>query len=282
MKKKTVAETLFPYLLMLPSMLVMGFIVIYPICTGIVSSFQQEEAGGYGWENYRYFFENENQMNSILFTLRVVIITVVLVILISYALAIYLRFSDTPISRAMGKLYLIPRFVPGLVAVNGMIAVIRDSGLINRISQVFGMNLKLGYMYDEKGIILMNLWFNIPFATMMISAAMSAIKSSGIEAAKDAGAGKMLIFSKMIIPMTYKDVFVAGTFVFMSNISSFTTPYLMGTTYPKMMGVSLYELYNTQHYGRAAALSVIMFALSAMCASVYIYVNMKKEKWESR
>lgn len=60
-----------------------------------------------------------------------------------------------------------------MVAVNGMITVIRDSGLINRISQLFGLNIKLGLMYNGKGIVLMNLWFNIPFATMLLAAAMS-------------------------------------------------------------------------------------------------------------
>ena len=61
----------------------------------------------------------------------------------------------------IGRLYLLPRFIPGLVAVNGMITVIRDSGLINRISRLLGMNLQLGLMYNGKGIVLMNLWFNI-------------------------------------------------------------------------------------------------------------------------
>ena len=65
--------------------------------------------------------------------------------------------------------------------------VIRDSGLINRISQLLGMNLQLGLMYNGKGIVLMNLWFNIPFATMLMAAALSKIPDSTIEAARDAG-----------------------------------------------------------------------------------------------
>lgn len=270
-----------PYILMFPSVLVMALVVIYPIINGIITSFEQEELGGYGFENYVYFLENANQKAGIVYTLEIVVVTVVLAIFLAYLLAIFLRFSDTKISRLMGKLYIIPRFIPGLVAVNGMITVIRDSGLINRIGLLFGLDIKLGLMYDAKGIVLMNLWFNIPFATMLLASALSSIKDSEVEAFRDAGAGKLLIFRKLIVPLTYKDLFVTSTFVFMSNISSFTTPYLMGTTYPKMMGVSLYELYNNYHYGRAAALSVIMFIFSAVSASVYIYVNMRKEKWEA-
>lgn len=278
-KKK---NTWFPYLLMLPSLLVMVVIVIYPICNGIYTSFQQEEKGGLGFENYLYFLQDKNQMASIVYTLEIVLVTVVLAIGLAYLLAIYLRFSDTKVSRAIGKLYLIPRFIPALVAVNGMITIIRDSGLINRVSQLFGLNIKLGLMYDAKGIVLMNLWFNIPFATMMLAASLSALNNSEVEAARDAGASKMLIFRKLILPLTYRDLFVTATFVFMSNISSFTTPYLMGTSYPRMMGVSLFELYNNQHYGQAAALSVIMFLFSAVCAGMYIYVNMREDAWEKQ
>ena len=39
----------------------------------------------------------------------------------------------------------------------------------------------------------MNLWFNIPFATMLMAAALSKIPNSTIEAARDAGADRFRI-----------------------------------------------------------------------------------------
>lgn len=268
-----------PYLLILPSVVIMAVVIFYPIAVSLLRSFQLEE-GGWGLENYTYFFTDKVQRGNIIYTLEVVIATVVLAIVISYALAIYLRFSSSWVSRMVGRLYLLPRFIPSLVAVNGMITVIRDSGLINRISQLFGMNLKLGLMYNGKGIVLMNLWFNIPFATMLLAAAMSKIQTPVIEAARDAGAGKMKILREMILPLTYRDMFVAATFVFMSNISSFTTPYLMDGTNPQMMGIALYTQFNNSHYEKAAALSVIMFLFSVLSAAVYVYTNMKESDWE--
>ena len=251
-------------------------VVFYPIAASLLRSFQLEE-GGWGLDNYVYFFTDKIQRNNIIYTLQVVIITVVLAIGISYFLAIYLRFSNTWVSRMIGRLYLLPRFIPGLVAVNGMITVIRDSGLINRISRLLGMNLQLGLMYNGKGIVLMNLWFNIPFATMLMAAALSKIPNSTIEAARDAGADRFRILKQMILPLTYRDIFVAATFVFMSNISSFTTPYLMDGNNPQMMGISLYTQFNNGHYEKAAALSVIMFLFSVLSAIVYVYTNYVNE-----
>ena len=265
MKQKTLGK-LFPYLLILPSLVILAGVVFYPIAASLLRSFQLEE-GGWGLDNYIYFFTDPIQRKNILYTLQIVIVTVVLAIGISYFLAIYLRFSNSWASRMIGRLYLLPRFIPGLVAVNGMITVIRDSGLINRISRLLGMNLQLGLMYNGK-------------ATMLMAAALSKIPDSTIEAARDAGAERFRILRQMILPLTYRDLFVAATFVFMSNISSFTTPYLMDGNNPQMMGISLYTQFNNGHYEKAAALSVIMFLFSVLSAAVYVYTNMKENEWE--
>ena len=56
----------------------------------------------------------------------------------------------------------------------------------------------------------MNLWFNIPFATMLMAAALSKIPDSTIEAARDAGAERFRILRQMILPLTYRDLFRGG------------------------------------------------------------------------
>ena len=114
----------------------------------------------------------------------------------------------------------------------------------------------------------------------LMAGALSKIPDSTIEAARDAGAERFRILRQMILPLTYRDLFVAATFVFMSNISSFTTPYLMDGNNPQMMGISLYTQFNNGHYEKAAALSVIMFLFSVLSAAVYVYTNMKENEWE--
>ena len=54
-------------------------------------------------------------------------LTVALAIVLAYLLALYLRFVKSKVSRLIGNLYLLPRFVPSMVAVYAMITVVRDS-----------------------------------------------------------------------------------------------------------------------------------------------------------
>ena len=214
-------------------------------------------------------------------TLMVVVLTVVIAIVVAYLLALYLRFTKSKIAKTIGTLYLLPRFVPAMCAVYAMITIIRDSGLINRIGLLFGHDIHLGMMYHASGIITMNLWFNIPFAALMITAGLGAIPDSIIEGARDVGAGKLKVLTSMIFPLSAKDVVVASTFVFMSNVGSFTTPYLMGGNHPKMLGIALFDQFNKYlKYNRSAALSVIMFLICSVSAFVYIYTNLKEKDWE--
>jgi len=271
----------FGYALVIPAFLVVMLVVAWPIVTAVQKSFTDPETGGFTFEHYKYFFTDPNQLKNIFFTLFVCVATVAIAIVVAYLLALYLRFVKSPTARLIGNLYLIPRFVPSLVAVYAMITIIRDSGLINRISLLFGADLKLGMMYHASGMITMNLWFNIPFAALMITAGLGAIPDSIIEGARDVGASKWKTFTSMILPLSYKDVVVASTFVFMSNVGSFTTPYLMGGNAPKMLGIALFDQFNKYlRYERAAALSVIMFLICSVSAAVYIYTNLKEKDWE--
>ena len=181
--------------MVLPAFLVVMLTVAYPIVSAVIQSFQDEDTGAFTTANYTYFFTETAQRNNLLYTLFVVIVTVVIAIVLAYLLALYLRFVKSRISRAIGMLYLLPRFVPTMCAVYAMITIIRDSGLINRIGLLFGLDIKLGLMYHASGIIVMNMWFNIPFATMMIAAGLGAIPDSIIEASRDSGAGRWKTFT---------------------------------------------------------------------------------------
>lgn len=266
--------------MVLPSFLIIVIVIALPIAQSLLISFQNPDTGGYTLANYYSLFADKNYLANTLYTLKVVILTVLFTIAISYLLALYITFGKSRFASIMEKLYMIPRFIPGIVAVYAVMGVIRNTGALNRLLLVFGFHFKPNLMYTPQGIILMNLWFNIPFATMIIGAALSGIPISILDSARDVGAGKLEIFRKMILPLTAKSALVAATFVFMGNVGEFTTPFLLGANAPRMLGVALYQQFAVfYNLPQAAALSVFMFILSAFVGAAYIYSAMKEEKW---
>lgn len=280
-------RTLFIIGALIPPLLVSLGMVIYPIIQTIIQSFQDPDTKAWTVGNYVYLFTEKVPKAAIWYTFENAVLTVFLSVSISYMLALYMRFSDSKISKMIGNLYLLPRFIPSLVAVYAMCTIIKDSGLIYRLSLLLPETSKFygykpGMLYNMKGIQFMNLWFNIPFATMIIVAALSGIPESIIESARDIGAGKLRVFFEFILPLSYKDVLIAVTFVFMSNISSFTTPYIIGPNHPQFLGVYLRKLFSNMEYELAAAVSVVIFLFSSASAFVYLYTNMKESAWESK
>ena len=258
-----------PYVMVFPAFAVMMLVVVLPIINTILQSFQTVD-GTFTMVNYQYFFTSKEAFQSLIFTAIEAFSTMLLAIIFSFLLALYLRFSKSKISKFIGRLYLLPRFIPGIVAVYAVMNIIKDAGFINRFLQLFGIAYKPGLLYDMKGIILCNLWFNIPFSAMLLSAALSAVEDSYVESARDAGCSYWKIFQKIIWPLVYKDVIVAATFILMGQIGAFTIPYLTGPNNPKMLGILLYQQVNTYlDYQKAAALSVLMFLLCL--ASRYIF-----------
>lgn len=279
--KNEKSKSWLPYLMIFPAFAVMALVVIFPVCNTVLKSFTTAE-GKFSLENYQYFFTSKEALESLIFTMAEAFSTMIFGIFFSFLLALYLRFSKSRISRIMGRLYLLPRFIPGIAAVYAVMNVIKDAGFINRFLQLFGIVYKPGLLYDIKGIVLCNLWFNIPFSAMLLSAALSAVNDSYVESAKDAGCSWLGIFKHIIWPLTCKDMIVAATFILMGQVGAFTIPYLTGPNNPKMMGILLYQQVNTYlDYQRAAALSVLMFLLCLGGAVVYIKSNMKEEVWES-
>lgn len=158
MMSKEFKQKLTAYGLVIPAFLVVMMAVAYPILSAVIQSFQDEKTGEFTLDNYLYFFTEPMQIRNILYTLFVVLMTVVIAIVVAYLLALYLRFVKSKVARTIGTLYLLPRFVPAMCAVYAMITIIRDSGLVNRIGTLFGLNIKLGLMYHANGISTINIY----------------------------------------------------------------------------------------------------------------------------
>lgn len=275
-------QKIYGLLMVMPSFILIGFMVLYPICKSIITSFTDPATKQFSLINYREIFTEPYMIENVRYTIMIVIWTVLIVGVLSYLLAMYITFSDTWFSRAIGKLYLIPRFIPTIVAVYAMMNVVKDTGALNRIlNELFHLDWKPSLMHTPQGIIMTNCWFNIPFSTMLIASGLQAIPRSIIESASDVGAGKLRIFASMVFPLSAKDFLIAITFVFMSNVASFTTPYLMGSRSPMMLGVALQQEFSSFfNMERSAAISVFLFLLSSLMGGFYIYNNLKTSKWD--
>lgn len=264
--------------MVLPSFLILLFLVIYPVVLSIKESFT---GANHEWslENYVYLFTEPSMVSNIVYTLFITIVSTIFVLGVSYGIACYLRFSNGWMANLINRLYLTPIFIPGVIAVYGFINFYRDNGWVARF---IGESTMPSIIYDTPGLILINIWFNIPFTTMLLVSALSDIPDSMIESAKDVGVKKWKIFTKFLLPLTYKTLLVGITFDFMGIIGSFTAPFLIGKNAPQMLGVSMQQHFsNYNEVGQSSAIAVFLFAMCAIVGSFYIRSNLKTSRKRS-
>lgn len=267
-------------ILVIPSFLLLFVIVVIPIALSFVESLRND-AGGYDLSRYLFLFTDKAMRANIVFTLKVTVVSCVMVLLISYALAVYMRFSSGRVVDWIRKTYMIPIFIPGVIATYGLINLLGNHGWLSRFLLLIGITLPR-IIFDEKGIIIANLWFHIPFTTMLLSSALAGIPNSVMESAKDVGAGRLRIFVRFVFPLSYKTFLVASTFVFMGILGSFTAPFLVGPNAPQMLGVSMEQVFGVfQEREQAAAIAFFTFLLCSVLGFYYIRSMVKEESARS-
>ncbi|NBC70596.1 ABC transporter permease [Paenibacillus sacheonensis] len=275
--KKQVKMGILGVLLVIPSFLLLFVTVVVPIVVSFKESLSNKE-GGYDLSNYKFLFTDKLMRANIIFSLEVTVVSVVIVLIVSYALAAYMRFNDGKIVKWIRNMYMIPIFIPSVIATYGLIQLLGNHGWVSRWVLLLGGGDIPRMIFDMKGIIIANLWFNIPFTTMLLGSALSGVPNAVIESAKDVGAGKLRMFTQFILPLTYKTLLVAVTFVFMGVIGSFTAPFLLGPNAPQMLGVSMEQIFGVfQEKQQASALAFFTFLLCSFMGYFYIRSMVKEE-----
>lgn len=265
--------------MVIPSFLILLLVVVIPIVLAVQESFKDENSGAFTLSNYVFLFADKFMRRNITFTLNLTIVSMVVVIFVSYVLAMYLRFNQGRVAEWIRKLYFIPMFIPSVIGTYGIISLYSNHGWLSRIVLLLGGEHFPKIIYSYSGLLLANLWFNIPFTTMMLSSALSGIPNSIVESAKDAGAGRLQILLRFIIPLSYKTMLVAMTFVFMGIIGSFTAPFLIGPNAPQVLGVAMEQMFGVyKEIGKTSATAVFMFVLCSFMGYFYIRSMIREER----
>jgi putative spermidine/putrescine transport system permease protein len=260
-----------PFLLLIPSLTVIIVLYLFPLLRSVYRSFLDKH-GELTFSN----FEKVYRLYSIdiIFSVAVSVASLILVALLSIALASYLRFeSANRFSRWLGALYRIPLFIPFLVVGQLMRTFLAPHGLMNNIL-AYGhlVNLETPPNFiNWKGLIISFVWKQFPFATLLVLGGFRSIDDSYIESAQDLGAGRLKITYQILTPMALPTIIVAMILTFVSTVSALTVPLMMGGSKPVMMTVDMaFRITYFGDYGVANALGVISYVIVIVISIYYL------------
>lgn len=164
----------------------------------------------------------------------------------------------------MLSLVLFPLLTNAVVRGFAWISILGRNGLINQLFQNLGLiDEPLKLLYTDFAIVIGSVYLFLPIMLSTLSSVMEGIGEEVIEAAYSLGAPPAVTFFKIIVPLSFSGVLVAGVMVFAGTISAYTTPILLGGNQNMMLATLLYQQSNTlSNWTNSAVIAFIMILIS--------------------
>lgn len=286
------SERLLGFAMLAPAALLLGLVVVYPVCRLLVTSFHQldqgtrpETAPFVGFENYAFAFQDERFWGATLNTVLYVAITVPGAVLVGLGLALLANLPfrvKWPVRLGLLLPWALPVVFVGLIF--RWFFEYRQ-GIVNDIVVALGF-APLQWISSPRlaffAVCLAIVWKTSSFVALVLLAGLQTIPKELYEAAEVDGATRWQRFWRVTLPLLRPAIVVALIFRTITAIQTFDIPYAMtgGGPGDSTETLAMYIHKTTidfLDFGYGSALAVLMFAVSAVATSVYLRHTRRRE-----
>lgn len=205
-----------PYLLILPTILMICIFKIYPIIDSVIQGFSSADSN-FTLDNYKLLFADKTFWNSLKVTLKFNIIIIPIQIVVSFIMALFVNVKIRGIEVFRTVFYLPFCISLTISTVIWQMMLNVNNGVINSMLGVLGLR-PVGFLIDKKwallSIVLISSWRGCAYWMMFILAGLKGIDSAIYESAKIDGSGFFNTMFRITIPLlknTWLFVLVANT-----------------------------------------------------------------------
>ncbi len=199
----------------------------------------------------------------------------VLSVALAYPLAIWLR-KPFPGSIGLGALLKAPLLVHGLVAAFLYINVISYNGLLNQFMQGIGIWSEPRRLQNDPnafGVLLLQVWKNMPFALLLLTGAVQSISDDILDASRDLGAGPWARFCKIIAPLSISGMQAAMVIIFIGALADFTFQTTVGPTNRQSMAQLMVSFKSRGDWHSAAVVGVSLMTIALLGSALLAFTS---------
>ncbi len=264
-------------LLLLPAVVFIVGLFIYPFFYGLGLSFQPQNGGG-PFADYVRFFSDPYQFSTIWKTLVLAVPAALLNVLASVPIAYRMR------GRFRGKRLLmivlvVPITLGTVLTAEGLLNFLGPSGWFNRALQAIGLvDEPLRLINNYWGVFFSLIITGFPFAFLLISSYLSGIDPSLEKAAATLGAGWWDRFRHITLPLLAPGLATTFCLTFVLAFSVFPSAILVGNPSgeTRVISIAAYQAaYEQYDYPFASTIAMIMGAVELVVVGVVLL-------WRSR
>jgi raffinose/stachyose/melibiose transport system permease protein len=265
----------------LPTLIAFVIAFLVPFLLGIYLSFTRfttvTNSQWVGVSNYILAFtDNKNFLNAIVFTVKIAIVSVVLINVFAFSLALLLTraIRGTNIFRTV---FFMPNLIGGIVL--GYIWLL----IINGILINFGVDITFSAKYGFWGLIVVMNWQMIGYMMVIYIAGIQGISPELFEAANIDGANSWHILKSITIPLVMPQITICTFLTLINSFKLFDQNLALTAGAPArataMLALDIFNtFYGTMGYeGVGQAKAVMFFIFVALMVLLQLRMSRSQE-----
>ncbi|WP_315800661.1 ABC transporter permease [Bradyrhizobium sp. SZCCHNS3002] len=255
-----------------PSLLITALVFVLPLAL-LLGVSVLDANGGITPANYTRLLGTPYYLGIIWNSLRLGLLTTLIAFLISYPAAFALARARGPLRSILLATLFLPLAASVIVKAFAWTILLRSDGLINTVLIAMGIiEDPIRMIFTQAALIVGAVNIFLPFMVLPIYAVVAQLDGRYAEAAATLGASPLVVFFRVILPLTLPGMIAGVALVFSLSVSAYVVPTLLiGEKYPTLATTiaKAYLLAREPGFGAAAgvvllAIAIIVVALSTM------------------
>ena len=269
-----------PFAFGIPAFVWQALFFYLPLLFIIISSFiKVSEAGsfdGLTLENIRVFL-TPTYLKVILSSLLLALGNSLICFLIAFPLAYFLAFTGRKYRNIFLFLLIVPFWTNFLLHVYAWFYVLEHQGFFNiLLMKLHIINSPLHLLNSLFAIMIMMVYYYLPFMVLPIYSSLEKFNPSLIEASFDLGSNFWGTLRKIIVPLSSPGIRAGFFLVFIPSFGEFAIPELMGGDKIMFVGTVVSQYILGEGTGSLGAAFTLISAVVLILTSILLYVVLTK------
>lgn len=244
-----------------------GLFLIWPILNVVREGVRDPQTGGLTLEYIRLIFSDATLVRGLLNAVGIALATTLLSLVIALPLAILSVKYEFRGRGILGGLLLVPLVLPPFVGAVGLQRVLGTFGPLTTFLTYLGFDLPLGIDWlnvaKAPSIIVIEALHLYPIMLLNLQAALANIDPAMEQAARNLGASRGRVFTRITLPLIRPGLFAGSTLVLIWSFTELGTPLIF--QYNEITPVQIFRrLVEAQGNPLPYALVVVMLAASVL------------------
>jgi ABC-type sugar transport system permease subunit len=280
-----------PLWMLLPALLVLLVLQVYPTLYAVFLSFQRQRRGGFefvGLQNFELLLGNSDFLSAVgrtvTFSFWYLVLTLGIGMIVAVLINRRIKFTGW---------YLVVIFIPWVLSdvVAGTMwrwMFLEDYGLLQEwLRPLFGDSIYINPSGAMGIVILASAWRAVAFTAVLFIGALQTVPVEVLESAALDGANRFQSFWRVTFPLIRPTVLIAALLTTIRSIN--TVGLILATTKggpgesTTTLATYLYRIsWGDGNFARGAAISVLMFLLNLALAAAYLYLITREREENAR